>query len=68
MLFRGEYFVTHAFSPYDISPDGERFLMIKEAPEPTEPAEPIETPPITELIVVDNWDAALKRNASVEGK
>ena len=66
VLFRGEYFVTHAFSPYDISPDGQRFLMIKEPPEPSEAAEPVKTPPTTELIVVDNWDAALKHIAPVE--
>ncbi len=43
-----------------------RFLMIKEPPEPSEAAEPVKTPPTTELIVVDNWDAALKRIAPVE--
>ncbi len=66
VLVRGEYFVTHAFSPYDISPDGQRFLMIKEPPEPSEAAEPVKKPPIAELIFVDNWDAALKRIAPVE--
>lgn len=66
-LFRGDYFVTHSISPYDISPDGQHFLMIKEAPEPSEAAEPVEIPPITELIVVNNWDAALKRTAPAEG-
>ncbi len=59
-LFRGDYFVTHSNSPYDISPDGQRFLMMKEDPQPQEAAEPVETPPITELIVVDNWDEVLK--------
>ena len=66
-LFRGEYFVTHSNSPYDISHDG-RFLMIKEAPEPPEAAAAVETPPTTELIVVDNWDAALRHSAPPEGK
>ncbi len=68
VLFRGEYFVSHSISPYDISPDGQRFLMIKEDKEAREAAEPAETPPTTELIVVENWDEALKGIAPVEGK
>ncbi len=44
------------------------FLMIKEDKEAQEAAEPVETPPITELIVVDNWDEAFKRIAPVEGQ
>ena len=68
VLFSGEYYVTLSNRPYDISPDGKRFLMIKEAPEPSEAAAPVETPPITELIVVDNWDAALERITPVEKK
>jgi hypothetical protein len=65
VLFRGEYVVVSDsgpdISPYDISPDGRRFLMIKEDKEAQEVAEPVETPPITELIVVENWDEVLKR-------
>ncbi len=68
VLFSGEYYVTFSNRPYDISPDGKRFLMIKEAPEPAEAAEPVEIPPTTELIVVDNWDAALERSAPVENR
>ena len=68
VLFRGEYFVSISVSPYDISPDGQRFLMIKEDKEAREAAEAVETPPTTELIVVENWDEALKGIAPVEGK
>ena len=68
VLFRGDYFVTHAFSPYDISPDGQRFLMIKEDSQARDAAEAVEAPPITELIVVDNWNEVLKGIAPVEGK
>ncbi len=68
VLFRGEYFVTHSNSPYDISPDGLRFLMMKEDPQPQEAAEAVEAPPITELIVVDNWDEVLRRITPVEGR
>ena len=63
VLFRGEYFVTFSNRPYDISPDGQRFLMIKEDKEAQEAADPLEAPPTTELIVVDNWDEVLKRLA-----
>jgi serine/threonine-protein kinase len=54
--------------PFDISPDGQRFLMIKEDKEAQEAAEAVETPPTTELIVVDNWDEVLKRITPAEGK
>ena len=63
VLFRGEYVFSHSgpeVGPYDISPDGQRFLMIKDDKEAREAAEAVEVPPITELIVVDNWDEALK--------
>jgi serine/threonine-protein kinase len=59
-LFGGEYLTFTANRPYDISPDGQRFLMIKEDKEAREAAEAAKTPPITELIVVDNWDELLK--------
>ena len=36
---------------YDVSPDGERFLMIRQA----------HPPPATEIIVVENWFEELKR-------
>ena len=61
-LFRGDYFVSFSHRPYDISPDGQRFLMMKED---SQAAEPVVTPPITELIVVENWDEALKRATPV---
>jgi serine/threonine-protein kinase len=58
-LFGGEYLTFTANRPYEISPDGQRFLMIKEDKEAREAAEAVEAPPITELIVVDNWDETL---------
>jgi serine/threonine-protein kinase len=56
-LFGGEYLTFTTNRPFDISPDGQRFLMIKED---QEDEEAVESPPITELIVVDNWDKLLK--------
>ncbi len=71
VLFRGEYLLCSAGTddprPYDISPDGQRFLMIKEDSQAREAAEAVETPPTTELIVVEHWDEAFKRIAPVEG-
>jgi len=64
VLFRSEYVLSsHSgpdVSPYDISPDGKRFLMIKEDIQAQEAAEAVEIPPTTELIVVENWDELLK--------
>jgi dipeptidyl aminopeptidase/acylaminoacyl peptidase len=67
-LFGGEYLTFTANRPYDISLDGQRFLMIKEDKETREAAEAVEAPPITELIVVDNWNEVLKGIAPAEGK
>jgi serine/threonine-protein kinase len=72
VLFRSEYVLaSHSGpdpSPYDISPDGKRFLMIKEEKQAQEGDEAVEIPPITELIVVDNWDEVLQRLTPAEVK
>ena len=53
VLFEGSY-VSHSVPPgfqyYDISPDGKRFLMMKEA-----------TPETSQIHVVLNWFEELKR-------
>jgi dipeptidyl aminopeptidase/acylaminoacyl peptidase len=67
-LFGGEYLTFTANRPFEISPDGQRFLMIKEDKEAREAAEAATTPPITELIVVDNWDEVLRGIAPADGK
>jgi eukaryotic-like serine/threonine-protein kinase len=54
MLFEGPYVPTPTTPPnYDISPDGQRFLMLK----PSESAESA----LTQIIVVQNWFEELKR-------
>jgi serine/threonine-protein kinase len=53
-LFRGPYFRRAEFRTYDVSPDGKRFLMIKEG-NPDEVAAP------PSLILVQNWFEELKR-------
>jgi serine/threonine-protein kinase len=54
VMFEGRYY-TGGGRSYDVSPDGRRFLMIKEA-RPTG-----EVPPPAQLIVVQNWTEELKR-------
>jgi hypothetical protein len=53
-LFEGRY--SSLASPFgrtwDLSPDGERFLMAKEAEDPEQP---------TEIVVVLNWFEELRR-------
>jgi Tol biopolymer transport system component len=64
LLFEGRPYFLPQGSPYDISPDGKRFLMIKEDSQARKAAK---ASPTTELIVVDNWDEVLKGLAPVEG-
>jgi hypothetical protein len=55
MLLKGNYAAPAAGQQtYDVSPDGQRFLMIKNAD-----AEGKVSPP--QIIVVQNWDQELKR-------
>jgi len=54
MLFEGPYLPTPLTNPnYDVSPDGQRFLMLK-------PSESAEAAP-TQINVVQNWFEELKR-------
>ena len=58
MLFEGQYLPSapgFGFT-YDVSPDGERFLMMKESEEATSP---------TQINVVLNWTEELKQRAPV---
>jgi Tol biopolymer transport system component len=53
-LFEGPYVPTPVTFPnYDVSPDGQRFLMLK-------PTEQAQAPP-TQIIVVQNWFEELKQ-------
>jgi eukaryotic-like serine/threonine-protein kinase len=55
ILFEGQYATAATFPDYDVSPDGQRFLMLK-------PAEQAEAGP-TQINVVLNWFEELKRLA-----
>jgi eukaryotic-like serine/threonine-protein kinase len=58
MLFQGAYLRAFGAQPmYDVSPDGQRFLMIK-------PSE--QTVSLTQIVVVQNWFEELKRRVSAK--
>ena len=59
MLFEGSYLQTSASFPWwDVTPDGERFLMLK----------PVESPASgpTQINIVLNWFEELKQKAPVK--
>jgi hypothetical protein len=56
LLFEGDFEQTHlgyVRANYDVSPDGQRFLMVQ-------PMTPVEAPP-NQISVVLNWSEELKR-------
>ena len=55
-LFKGQYVVGPGGRSYDVSPDGQRFLMIKAAP-----VEGAQGGPPARIIIVENWFEELKR-------
>ena len=59
VLFSGQYVVDFQ-SVYDIGPDGQRFLMMKE----TDLVEPHTG--LQQLVVVENWFEELKRLAPAD--
>ena len=60
-LFEGQYYEDRNTRSYDVSPDGERFLMIKRAGAAT-----TETGARPEAILVQNWTEELKRLVPVD--
>jgi serine/threonine protein kinase len=72
VLFRGTYYSPSAlqvtFTPWDISPDGKRFLMIKESEttggESTAEESAAEGP--RKIIIVTNWNEELKQRVPVD--
>jgi Tol biopolymer transport system component len=61
MLFEGQYLQTSATAPYyDVSPDGQRFLMLK-------PVEQVDAAP-TQINVVLNWFEELKQKVPAGNK
>ena len=54
VLFEGDYVLEVGGRTYDVSPDGERFLMVKEV-------EAEETSTAPHFILVQNWFEELRR-------
>ena len=52
-LFEGDYEMANPVRNYDVTPDGQRFLMIMPSPRPEKP--------VTQLHVTLNWFEELKR-------
>ena len=52
LLFEGQYRSGSNFGYYDVSPDGQRFLMVKDSAQATA---------VTQINVVLNWFEELKR-------
>ena len=61
VLFKGSYFRSRNRN-YDISPDGQRFLMLKEVGQTEEGSAPTQD----ELIIVLNWFEELKRLVPID--
>jgi hypothetical protein len=59
-LFDARYFTAVQARSYDVSPDGRRFLMIKDAPISAQ--SPDATP--ASIVVVLNWTQELNRTAA----
>jgi len=58
LLFEGQYVSTIPARAYDVTPDGQRFLMLQEKPQP-----PLV---VKEMVLVQNWVEELKRRVPVK--
>ena len=58
MLFESKYKQSGQRSDYDIAPDGQRFLMIRESGE--------QEKAVTQINVVHNWFEELKRRVPTQ--
>jgi eukaryotic-like serine/threonine-protein kinase len=54
-LFEGPFRADGPFRPYDVTPDGQRFLMVRAAEQP--PAR------VSQMVLVQNWTEELKARA-----
>jgi hypothetical protein len=53
LLFEGAFSLGGGFRGYDVTPDGQRFLMVQEAPQPVAH--------VSQMTLVENWAQELKR-------
>jgi Tol biopolymer transport system component len=59
LLFEGRFSINNPMRGYDVTPDGEHFVLIR--PYSTEAARPAQPPPPTQMHVIFNWTEELKR-------
>jgi eukaryotic-like serine/threonine-protein kinase len=55
LLFEGPFRTDGPFRGYDVTPDGQRFLMVREVEQPSSR--------VTQMVLVQNWVEELKRTA-----
>ena len=53
VLFEGPFRIDGPFRGYDVTPDGQRFLMVREVPQ--------QPGPVSQMVLVQNWIEELKR-------
>jgi len=53
VLFEGPFRTDGPFRGYDVTPNGQRFLMVREVPQPQTR--------VTQMVLVQNWFEELKR-------
>ena len=58
MLFEGRYGATAAIRGYDVTPDGRRFLMVRQKERPAVS--------VSEMVLVQNWFEELKARVPVK--
>jgi hypothetical protein len=57
MLFEGRYGASAAIRPYDVAPDGRRFLMVQQKERPVVS--------VSEMVLVQNWFEELRARVPV---
>ena len=65
VLFETQYYFAISFRTYDLAPDGQRFLMVKED---TSSATAADDPDVSspQIVLVQNWSEELKRLVPVD--
>ena len=66
LLFEGQYFYNPALRSYDVSPDGQRFLRVKQTPGRRSASTDYGTGSGAQAILVKNWFEELKRLVPTE--
>ena len=60
VLFEGPFRTDGPFRGYDVTPDGQRFLMVQEVPQPPTSA--------SQMVLVQNWVEELKQRVPTHSR